>query len=69
MEKKTKKMPKEPKFTQLVVGPWKSDNSNLNHNLYALGSDGKVYQWYAKSGWERKQVKTTPAKAVDDDPF
>jgi len=61
-------MPKIPRFIQLVAGPWKSGSSGLSHNLYALGSDGKVYQWYAKSGWEKKAVKP-PTIDTNDDPF
>ena len=50
------KKDKNPKFIQIITGTWRSGNELTNHNLYALGEDGKVYQFYSKLGWKEKQV-------------
>ncbi len=58
---------KLPKFIQITTGSWRSGNSNLNVNLYALGENGKVYQFYSKRGWEEKIP--VPEDPKDEDAF
>ena len=61
-------MPKrKTKFIQIATGSWRSGNNNLNVNLYALGEDGKVYQFYSKRGWEEKV--SLPEDLKDEEAF
>lgn len=49
------------KFTQIQTGPVQTTNG-LQHSLYGLGDDGKVYLWKMDSGWiEMNEFK----KSVD----
>jgi hypothetical protein len=61
------------KFIQIVTGQWKSEsNGTINHTLYGLTVEGKVYKFMVNEGWV--EIKMRPASKrrspnEDEDPF
>ena len=58
-----------PKFTQIVTGAWKGSDGNLNHTLYALGDNGRVYRFFINKGWDVVDARATSRPADHNDPF
>lgn len=53
------------RFTQIAIGPWKTTEATLNHNVYGLGEDGQVYKYTNSGGWRNithKDVVSQPRK-------
>lgn len=56
-----------PKFVQIVTGTWNDQEKKLNHSVYALGENGKVYKFFVNEGWvimeKREGKRYLPAEA------